>query len=214
MNDKLLNILGIIAIIVVVVNVSILIMKADEVRAVLTGKASQGEVNVTIGQYTSLNFTIWQVNWGTGSVNAGEDNATLFSNKTVLRGNWSTSGHDIGLVIENTGNVNLSVGFQATETASSLIGGTNPSYNWMFVDNGGCDALYGGPTDVGSCAELHSGVSLNTWYDVNSSFGFCDKFQPNDAADEMTICFMLSIPSDSLTGARGDQITAVISANP
>jgi len=201
MNEKILNILGIIAIIVIVINLGILLLKADEVKAVLTGKVSQGEVNITVGEYTSLNFTTWQINFGTGSVDAGETNASLMTDGTIDRGNW-TAVED-GLRIENTGNINLSILIKADETASSFLGGTNPKYAWNFSDD---DA------DDGSCIPPESTDLSTEWYDVNATMGVCDYFQPNDAIDEMDIDFWLIVPSDSLTEARGDQITATVNA--
>ena len=222
MDKRVLQIIGIVAIIIIAINIVFLIFNANSVKAVLTGRVSQGEVNITIGEYIALNFTTWQMDWGVGSVDAGEDNATLCSYQTaqcpsddceaednpnwpyVCRGNWSPSYEPRPLVIENQGNVNLSVGFSIDEdsdSAADFIGGTNPQFQWLFDET------------AESCFAYHSGTEYLTWYDVNATRGVCDNLHAADGQDDLKIAFHIVVPSDSKTGGRGGQITAVVSAS-
>jgi len=210
MDKRVLQIIGIVAIIIIAINIVFLIFNANSVKAVLTGKVSQGEVNITVGEYIAVNFTSWQVNFGTGSVDAGETNATVCSRANVeccpgceagvCRGNWTSP--DQGLIIENEGNINLSIGFSSSvSSAADFLGGTNPQYLWRFHE------------EFESCLSWHEGTEIDEWYDVNATRGVCDYFPPIDSGDEVWIDFILTVPSDSLTDARGDQITAIVSAS-
>ena len=199
-------VLGVVAAVFILANIILLSINLDKIKE-LTGQVTRGEVNVTVGGVAVLNFTTWQVNLGSGAVDeaGGFVNATVSTKSGVSLGGsgWSTGMG--GLVIENTGNVNLSLGLKGDHNAANLIGGTNPQYQWL---------LSGDPSDAedNSCKTYHTGSVVDTWYDVNSTQGFCDKFQPNDAADSIMIHFKFVIALDASTGARGDNITAIFSA--
>jgi hypothetical protein len=166
----------------------------------ITGKVT-GTANLSIETVTSINFTTSNINWGSGMVTSGSTNATLNTAagaNNVTNGNWT--GNTAGLVIENNGNKNVTLDLSAAKNATSLLGlgSTIPSeYQWN-VSN----------VEVGSCTGGQLGLFLN----VNGTYRACTQFLFNNSADTMRIDLRLVIPTDSLTGALSDTITATATA--
>ena len=112
-----------------------------------------------------VNFTVDSIDWGTGSVNANASFAVLDSLGNVTNGNWDEV--DSGFVIENLGNINLSMNFSSLKNAENFIGGTNPSYQYMVSD-----------IDAGACTPP-AGFSLGSFYEfpgAGTSVLICDNF--------------------------------------
>ena len=178
-------------------------LSARTLFSTISGYAtSTGEANLTVESAVIINFTTSQINWGSGRVNTGSSYAGLntFETNNVTNGNWTlqTAG---GLRIQNLGNVNVTLNLSGTKTAAQMIGGTSPSYRWNVsnVESGSCLNSTGG-TDF---------LALNNFHNVNTTTAlFCGRFQFVDSADTVRIDFNLTVPSDSLTGALGDTITA------
>ena len=178
-------------------------LSARTLFSTISGYAtSTGEANLTVESAVIINFTTSQINWGSGRVNSGFGSAGLntFETNNVTNGNWTlqTAG---GLRIQNLGNVNVTLNLSGTKTAAQMIGGTGPGYKWNVsnVESGSCLNSTGG-TDF---------LALNNFYNVNTTTAlFCGRFQFVDSADTVRIDFNLTVPSDSLTGALGDTITA------
>ena len=152
-------------------------------------------VNLTIVSVAALNFTTDSVNWGSGAVDIGEGSATIDTLGTVTRGNWSAVSQ--GLVLENIGNVNLSVTLSSSNNgAANFIGGTSPTYDWRITNS-----------EASSCNGTAT-VTIGTWYAASSSLSICDVMEYTDVRDEVTIDINITIPSDSLKGVRSDIVTA------
>lgn len=155
-----------------------------------------GGLNVTIISLASLNFTINYLDFGTGSVNFGSDNATIDTLGNVIDGNWTPSYE--GFVIENMGNTNLGVFLKSARSASEFLGGTNPGYYYMITNQ-----------EAESCSEEM--MPFNSWITVNNS-GYGDKVCSNmsysDTKDSLRLDIRLIIPSDALSGLRTDTFTA------
>ena len=206
MKDKTIYVLVVVAIMAALVSVGIgLYALYPLLDTQITGKATAGEVNVTIESVLSINFTTGSVRWSSGRVNDGVTSAALttFATGNVTGGNWTlqTAG---GLRIENIGNVNVTLNLSATKAASAFIGGTSPIYKWNItsVETNSCHNTTG--TGEGS-------LNLNAFYDVNTSTTtFCNKFNFLTDRDVVRIDFNLTIPSDSFTGTLSDVITAVV----
>lgn len=169
----------------------------------ISGHATSiGEANLTVESDATVTFTSTQINWGSGRVNDGLSSAGLntFELNNVTNGNWTLQNAG-GLRLQNNGNVNLTLNLSGTKTAAQLLGGTAPSYKWNIsnVESGSCRNSSGG---TGS-------LPLNVFYDVNTSSAlFCSFFHFDNSMDSLRIDFNLTVPSDSLTGALGDTITA------
>lgn len=156
-------------------------------------------LNVTITPTAAINFTSDFINFGAGSVNLGSSSATLDSGQTAaVGGTWTYSAQHF--VLENIGNVNVSLKLKTGKTAAQFLGGTNPSYKYKIVGNEGSGA---------SC----TGGYASSWTEVSTSGSgdtICDAFRVASANDEITIDVQLVVPSDSDSGTGGftDTFTA------
>ena len=184
-------------------------LSAKTLTSTISGYASStGEANLTVETAITINFTTAQINWGSGRVNAGSPSAGLntFSLNNVTNGNWTLQNAG-GLRIQNLGNVNVTLNLSGTKSATTLIGGTGPSYTWNIsnVESNSCLNYTGGTTTL----------NLNTFHNVNTTTALiCGRLQFLDSADTIRIDFNLTIPSDSITGALGDTITATAFPSP
>lgn len=162
----------------------------------ITGRATdQGYANLTVSSLTSINFTVKDINWGSGMITQGQTIATLDSEGTVGNGNWTTVSN--GLVLENIGNTNVTLDLQTGKSAATFIGGTAPTYEWKVSDN-----------EVGSCAG--GAIPLSTYATVNNSAvgRACAHFGYLQLHNQVEIDINITIPEDSLKGALTDTITA------
>ena len=215
MKTNLLFIIAIVAVLIVFVNFSITLTRLQNLRTAITGLAGTlGYVNVTVSTVSAIEFTNDTLNWGSGVVNTtgGCNNATLTTNYTagsVTCGNWSTAVR--GLTIENTGNLNVSISLNSSQTAAQLFGGTaaRQAFQWNIT------AVKGGSCLNGTCGTTSpQNTTLATWYDVNITTGqvICDCMPWNPTKDLISIDILLKVPDDAtVTGQRSATITATAS---
>ncbi|MBU3913330.1 MAG: hypothetical protein KKE50_04515 [Nanoarchaeota archaeon] len=205
--NNFLTVVAVIAVVLSLLNVGIILINAPVIKDRITGFASSGYVNVTVSTQITINLTTDTINWGAGTINAGQENASLNTNgaltATVLRGNWTTT--PTAIVIANIGNVNASLTLGAGKTAATFFGGSagDQAYQWNVSNK-----------DVGSC---NGGTEvMNTWRNVNSTAvpgKFCAQFGTLLAANEIYLDIKLVIPKlATLTGAQSDMIT--VTADP
>lgn len=179
----------------------------------LTGLASTdtATINLTVETQAAINFTTDNINWGSGRVQSGS-NVTLTTfelNNVSSNGNWTlqTAG---GLRLQNIGNSNVSLNFSAGKTAAQFIGGASPVYQWnlSLVEANSCTNLSGGSVLTG-----RGMINLSNFSTTSTSQNVaCEIFPYHDANDQIRVDFRLEIPSDSITGALGDIITATFYA--
>ncbi len=189
------NVFLVLAVAVVVISlfsVGLLYFSVSDLFTVLSGHAT-GEANLTVEPAATINFTRGALNWQSGRVNSGSTSAYLDTAAgTVKNGNWTAVTS--GLRIENIGNLNVTLNLSVTKTAAQFIGGTSPVYQWN-VTNG----------EPSSCTGSMAGL----YYNPNTTSAmWCSLFQFKDSADLVNISINLTIPSDSITGALGDVVTA------
>ncbi len=172
----------------------------NPLKTILGYITSTGEANLTVETSGIINFTNSQINWGSGRVNVGSQSATLTTEETnnVTNGNWTLQNSG-GLRIENLGNVNLTLNISGTKTAAQMIGGSSPSYEWIFSQ-----------LESGSCLNSTGGTIVFQDYGsvYTTTTEVCGRFRFKDSNDSIRIDFRLIIPSDSKIGALGDTITA------
>jgi len=170
----------------------------------LTGMAV-GTANLTVESKTSINFSTNIIDWGSGSVDVGEDNATLNTvagADNVVNGNWTSN--TAGLIIENIGNQNVTLDLKGGKTAQTFFGGTNPSYQYNASNS-----------EEDSCT---FNIVEGAFQDVNitgpAGTRVCNVFNVLDSADTIRIDIRVVIPSDATqTGsAIGDILTATATA--
>lgn len=173
--------------------VSMVFMFGEIVDFSVTGYAVvNGTVNVTVNESVSLNFTMSEVNWGSGAVDIDTIGASLDTIGGVTNGTWSAVSS--GLVIRNAGNINLTLNLSFGKNAASFIGGTGESYQYN-VSN----------VDVDACTSA-AGFSLDTYYDAGSNTLICDSFDRNKS---IRVDFKLVIPVDSSQGILSDVVTII-----
>lgn len=179
------------------VAIAVIIFSLINIGMSLTGRvADTGVVNVTIETSAAINFTTEFIDFGSGQVDAGQSSATVDTISVSTNGNWTSPADNF--VIENIGNVNVSLNLSFGKTANQFLGGTSPSYKYNF-------------TNVSDASCVGGTSSGNTWNTVNTaSTGdlLCSVFEFIDTRDDIKIEIQLIIPSDSLTGEQTDTLTA------
>ena len=185
-NERKSNITMYISICAIVVSLFLIGVK-------MTGYATvndQAVVNVTIISSAAINFTTDFIDFGAGIVNPGELGATLNTENSVTLGNWTPISS--GLVLQNIGNVNVSLNFSTDKTPAQFLAGTNPLFQLKVTNTS---------TDVGACTGtagmLADYVNVSTT-EVES----CSLFEFNDTKDSIDVDVQIYIPSDSNTGEQ------------
>jgi hypothetical protein len=167
---------------------------ASDVSSILTGFATEeGTVNITISSVAAINITQADgvvgskgLNWGAGSVSGAY--SVLVSNGTVFSGTWSSV--DSGFLVENIGNVNVSLTVSSDVNAAEFLGGSSPEFKFAVTNN-----------ESGSC--IFDAVVEGEFNDLSSTpTSACSIFQKSDDVDELNVDIWLKIPSDSFTGDR------------
>lgn len=190
------------------ISIAVIVVSLFFIGTELTGFATvndTGVVNVTIGESASISFTTSFLDFGTGAVTPGAV-AILDSEGTVTNGTWTPITGE--LVLENIGNVVVTLQLQADKNASAFISGSSSqAFEAKVADNPGNGGNTGACT--GTNVFLGSYAPINeTLQDVcGTAFGFLDE------TDEIIIDFRLSIPDDA-TGTRTIQITAIGTYTP
>lgn len=202
--DSIILGIAIAAVVVSLIAAGITYFSIGSLITKISGYASStGSTNITVESIAYINFTVYNVSWGSGRVDTGQSGAVLTTYGVVRLGNWSNVTN--GLVLENVGTVNVTLDIKAGSSASSFIGGTNPAYTWNFSNNEANSCLNSSGTGT-------TGIPIGgAWANVNTTdpgTRICGVFQFLDSRDSIRIDFNLTIPYDSITGVRSDVITA------
>jgi hypothetical protein len=175
--------------------------------AVFTGYATVGWINISIGSYASINFTADIINFSSGVVDGGKSDASLNTSVgTVINGNWTPVA--TGLVLQNIGNVNISVDMtSAAGNATNFIGGSSaiPPLYMINISNNGSSSK-------GACALAGNGVTLGTFIHMNASRRICDQMLFYTTNNTIRIDVFLRIPQDSYRGKLNDSLSVTATA--
>jgi hypothetical protein len=155
---------------------------------------SNATAAVTIESVTSINWTSAAIDWGTGSVTGGFENATLDTDaKSVTGGNWTASSQS--LVLENIGGDLVELNLTSNKTAEDFVGGSDPAFRWKIEQN-----------ESNSCADIVD----TSFTDINTSANtICSVLDANQANNSINVEIQLIIPTDAnQTGALSATITA------
>jgi len=163
-----------------------------------------GSVNLTISQSLSINFTNDHVNFGSGYV-ATNATACYLETSTINYGCMDFTSGDIvrPLLLENQGNANVKLNFSNVNYSTSLIGGTNPGYAWMWNDPEN-DASQ--VTCIRTAVEnkTNSTIDEDIWLNIsaagelyNVSSMLCNPFNATDTNDVINISFKILVPSNA-----------------
>jgi len=153
-------------------------------------------VNVTVSESAAINFTVALVNFASGSVTDGAAGATLETGVDSATADGSWSGTQDALTLQNIGNVNVTLGFMASDVAADYLGGTSPTFKYKVTN---------GASDAGAC--VSNGASDWTEFTTSNAVA-CSPLQYEDSADEIDVDIQIYIPSDSNTGEQTATITA------
>lgn len=189
MKISMLDFISYVAIFVIVVSLFFIGMK---VTGYATSNNETGVVNVTITSSAALSFTTAFLDFGNGAVSGGQPGATINSESSVTGGTWSpVSGQ---LVLENVGNVNVSLTLSTNKSVASFIGGTSPTFKAKVSDK-----------EAGAC----TGGNFTGYHDINQTLQVaCSNFAYDDSLDTINIDFELYIPSDAV-GAKTVGVVAI-----
>lgn len=197
--DTLLLTIAVVAVLVSAVGVGFTYYNMVGFQAWLTGFATDtATANVTITSAAAINFTTDNIDWGSGAFPLGVDNVTLATDGSGnSRGNWTNVSQ--GFILENIGNINISINISTDNNSTVFIGGTADSgplyqYNVTNSESGTCDA---------------ENITFGTYYDANTTTTLvCGIMRFEAGNDELRIDLKVRIPSDSSTGARASVMTA------
>jgi hypothetical protein len=178
----------------------------------ITGRAT-GFVNISIGTTAAINVSPDTIDFNSGQLHPGTQYAWVMSNHSVgttnvSNGTWKNNAtaalqNGTSIIVNNTGNVNVSLNVSSGSGASFLTG-TDPKYFLKVTNADG---------ETGSCTGGISGAGV--WVEVDSNGGeqinFCGELSPVNATDSIYLDAMLRIPNDANPGAnlvgRSDTLT-------
>lgn len=195
---KKIDTLVLIAVIAILFAAFNLIIQFDRIKE-LTGFATDtGTANLTIESLANVNFTTDNINWGSGYVNSTEDSATLNTEGVMNGTDWTTISS--GLILENIGNVNVTVNLSAASVAADFIGGdtVTPEFKWKVSDS-----------EANSC---NLGPNITTYTEVTTSEQVaCSNMGYQASVDTIEIDLMVLVPRNAV-GTKGNVITAEATA--
>ena len=180
---------------------------------------SSGNVTVVITQDLNIVFTTNLINWSSGSVASGFNNATLGS-QGEISGNLSFQNVSQGFVLENIGNINASIDLKTGQNETGFIGGDLLIRKYQYrvitclLDTSFCGytvPIINDPDGQSSCI-FASGFNQNQYYDVNDTgprgTRVCDKLSFEDDKDQLRVDMRVVIPSNAPIGPRSDTLIA------
>lgn len=180
------------------VSIAIIAVSLFFIGTELTGFATvndTGVVNVTISTSAALNFSTALLDFGSGAVSGGAAGATLTSvgAGSTTDGTWTVQPGQ--LILENIGNVNVTLNLTSNKTVADFIDGTDPTFKAIVTDN-----------ETGSCTGTQTFSSLT---DITTSQQTaCGVFGFADAADRINVDFEIYIPNNAV-GAKTVGIVAL-----
>ena len=186
----------------------------------LTGAATTadaGNATITISQSTSISNRFDLIQFGAGFVNASCNVCVMDTNGVITAACCGTfnQSNNLGFLLENTGNVNISVNYTCTSscTPAQFIGGTNPAFQIRATNNSFAGQVGEASTTdtAGSCNNaLFRGFNITNYSVSVTAAGhwLCGNGSvfPLDFADHQdafVVDLNVSVPSDAPTaGAR------------
>ena len=188
------NFLALLAVVAIIVTIAGFMLPAK-----ITGHAGNtGTLAGTLGTTTAINFTNSTINFGTITVPGLKPSCQVDT-----AGNTNCSGDTApanGFVVENTGNKDVSLQLATTKNATTLLGGSAPSYKWKISNT----------TEANSCiGAVGDYVNVNL---TSPGTVICTNFTAYSTRDVVDIGVLLVIPSDAAPGAMSDTFTATATA--
>ena len=183
----------------------------------LTGFANNqtGNVTLNVTAVVSIALNTGTVAFGQVQVHSDFDNCTLITDGTSSAGCASFTNVTSGLRLENTGNTDVKICVNSTNSSvTSFLGSTAAGYSTAFymlaVDNttaGGAET--GGCNDIGDATGLNvSGTYVNVSI-IDSTVAnatICDNLNFEDSTDLMEINLKIGVPKTTDPGVKRDEL--------
>ncbi len=178
------------------ISIAVIVVSLFFIGTELTGFVTEGIVNVTIETSASINFTTALLDLGNGTVTPGQAAIVSSDGSGAANQFWTGNQATGELVIENNGNVNVSLDLRADEEAATFIGGSSgQEFAILVAEN-----------ESGSCASI---TSYSTYTAITTAdLEACSELGTDEAANSLTIDARLTIPDDSITGELDVQVMA------
>lgn len=164
----------------------------------VTGYATTGLTNLTIETRTEINFTVDNINFGTGYVKSSCSTCTMDSEGNTGSCCVDFHGETNGFTIENIGNTNVSLNVSFAKDADTLLGGNTATNSYQLKASNGANPGCTGTLGSTSYTEIGAGTQYNICDDMNFRVG----------TNEVDVDIKVVIPEDSHRGHLSDTITA------
>lgn len=165
----------------------------------ITGHATAtGKANLTIVTRTEINFTVDNVNFGTGYVAPACNNCTMDSEGNTDACCVDFHGETDGFTIENIGNTNVTLNVSFAKDADTLLGGTAAINAYQFKVSNGAN-----PGCTGSLSN-----TVYTEITAASQYLACDDMNFQLGTNEVDVDIKVVVPENSKKGELSDIITA------
>jgi hypothetical protein len=161
--------------------------------------ATNATVNITVQQFSAINFSAHNVNFGTGSVTSGFPGSNMSTDGINSGGSWTPPGS--GLQLQNIGNTNVSIRLRAEANATTFIGGLNPEFKIKLTNTTG---------KFNSCPNVVTG--FNGYREINTTDQYVCTLFRHGTNNSIDIQINLFVPSNSPEGAKGTRIIASATA--
>jgi hypothetical protein len=206
-SENLMVVAAVVAVVISLIGLATTYNSISSLKQKFTGyyASNEGYINLTVESSAQINFSVFNINWSSGKVTAGYKNATLdTSTGTITNGNWT--GGQTGFIVQNIGNVNVSINLSGSKTAATLLGGTGPAYmiNVSVNQTGACNTTQQGAASVNVSWNFSQWANVTT--DANTRV--CGNFTPYTGQNSIRIDVYLRIPEDSMKGLLSDVLTA------
>jgi hypothetical protein len=210
LSNKTIVILLVVALVISIGGTLLSLNKVNQITGMIT---SAGNVTLTITSLSSVNVTVKTVNFGSGYVDAACNNCTmdtLGSIDTACCKVFSVTGQT-GLVVENSGNTNLSILANFDRAALAFLGGSiaPPKFKMMVLNNesGSCvnstDSIIG--TIIGAgINETYRSVFADV---VTGDNLICRVLTPDQTNDTIRLHFNVTVPGNAPAKAGNSTVT-------
>jgi hypothetical protein len=176
----------------------------------ITGYAAgTGIANVSVTSNAAIRFSVSVLNFGTGYTNSSiqqtcsmsSNNASGYSDGPSVCVNFTAAANLRSLVIENYGNINLSVTLNSTANASTMFGGplNLQKFRYWVQENETTSCKYG--------------LAPMGWGDMNTTEKLiCSDLSFNPVNNSLVVHINFTIPYDVYTTLTGSERRATLTA--
>jgi len=181
-------------------SIAVIVVSLFFIGIELTGYATSdsGVVNVTIDTAASIVFTTDDLYFGNGTITPSQT-AIINSEGGNIGSYWSGSAPTTGLILENDGNINVSVELRSNKTAADFIGGTSPDFQVKVEST----------TEANSCGNITNFASYESI--TTSNQVSCANLGYEASQDVLDIDVQLTM-NDDASGAKTVGIIATATA--